>query len=171
MSDGAKGPDERREAGEVARLLSYVALLAAGILLFFEASGLPKSRWEVLGAGAFPQLVLGALAVLSLFAIVDSVRKLRAAGWPGFGWAVLWWVRARRLVIFLFVIFAIYLWAVPWLGFSVATLLFLLVAQALLAPRTWLAAGIGFAIALTFSYGMNWLFAEVFLVFLPRAAW
>lgn len=171
MSDRARGPVERKEAGEVARLLSYIALLAAAILLFAEASGLPKSRWGVLGAGDFPQLVLGALAVLSLLAILDSVRKLRAAGWPGFGWAVLWWVRARRLVIFLFVIFAVYLWAVPWLGFSLATLVFLLVSQALLAPRTWLAAGIGLAIAVAFSYGMNWLFAEVFLVFLPRGAW
>lgn len=171
MSERARSADERKEAGEVARLLSYVALLVAAILLYSEASGLPTSRWEVLGAGAFPKLVLGALAVLSLLAIAGSARKIHAAGWPGFGWAAIWWLRARRLVIFLFVLFAIYLWAIPWLGFSLATLLFLVVAQALLAPRTWLAAGIGLAIAVLFSYGMNWLFAEVFLVFLPRGAW
>ena len=171
MSDPARGPEERKEAGEVARLISYAVLLVGAVLLYFEATGLPTSRWEVLGAGAFPKLVLGALAILSLVAIVDSVGKLRAAGWPGFGWAVLWWVRARRLVIFLFVLFAVYLWAIPWLGFNIATFLFLLAGQALLAPRTWFAAGVGLVIAVLFSFGMNWLFADVFLVFLPRGAW
>ena len=171
MNEPAKGQEERREAGEVARLISYVLLLVAAVLLYVEATGLPTSRWGVLGAGAFPKLVLGALAILSLVAIVDSVGKLRAAGWPGFGWAVAWWLRARRLVIFLFVVLAVYLWAVPWLGFSIATFVFLLVAQALLAPRTWFATGVGLVIAVLFSFGMNWLFAEVFLVFLPRGAW
>lgn len=171
MSEPTRGPEERREAGEVARLVSYVLLLVAAVLLYVEATGLPTSRWGVLGAGAFPKLVLGALAILALVAIVDSVGNLRAAGWPGFGWAVAWWLRARRLVIFLFVLLAFYLWAIPWLGFSIATFVFLLVAQALLAPRTWFAAGVGLVIALFFSFGMNWLFAEVFLVFLPRGAW
>ena len=171
MSERAEGADRRRQAGEVARLISYVVLLLASVLLYFQASGLPTSRWEVLGAGAFPKLVLGALALLSLVAIVDSVRKLRAAGWPGFGWAVAWWLRARRLVIYLFVLLAVYLWAIPWLGFGIATFVFLLAAQALLAPWTWFAAGVGIVIAVLFSFGMNWLFAEVFLVFLPRGAW
>ncbi len=171
MSDPARGPEERKEAGEVARLISYAVLLVTAVLLYVEATGLPTSRWGVLGAGAFPKLVLGALAVLALVAIIDSVRKLRAAGWPGFGWAVVWWLRARRLVIFLFVLLAVYLWAVPWVGFSIATFVFLLVAQTLLAPRTWFAAGVGLVIAVLFSFGMNWLFAEVFLVFLPRGAW
>ena len=171
MSDEATKAENRPEAGEVARLISYVVLLVASILLWFEASGLPTSRWEVLGAGAFPKLVLGVLAVLSAVAIADSLKKLRVTGWPAFGGAVLWWLRARRLVILLFLVLAVYLWAIPWLGFSLATFLFLLVAQALLAPRTWLAAGVGLAIAVLFSYGINWLFAEVFLVFLPRGAW
>lgn len=171
MTDEPERPVERKEAGEVARLLSYAVLLVAAVLLYFEASGLPTSRWEVLGAGAFPQLVLGALALLSAIAIFDSLKKLRAAGQLGFGEAVLWWLRARRLVVFLFVVFVVYLWAIPWLGFSLATLSFLLVAQALLAPRTLFALGMGLVIAVLFSYGMNWLFADVFSVFLPRGRW
>lgn len=171
MIDREEAPEKRNEAGEAARLISYAVLLVAAVLLYLEASGLPASRWGVLGPGAFPQLVLGALALLSLVAIIDSARKLRTAGWPDFGAAVLWWLRARRLVVFLFVVFALYLWAIPWLGFSLATFVFLLVAQAMLAPRTWFAAAVGLVIAVLFSYGMNWLFAEVFLVFLPRGGW
>lgn len=171
MSEPARSKEKRQEAGEVARLISYAVLLGAAVLLYFEATALPTSRWGVLGAGAFPKLVLGALAILALVAIVESVGKLRVAGWPGFGWAVAWWLRARRLVIILFVLLAVYLWAIPWVGFSIATFVFLLVAQALLAPRTWFAAGVGLVIAVLFSFGMNWLFAEVFLVFLPRGAW
>lgn len=67
---------ERKEAGEVARLLSYLVILAASVGLFFDARTLPTSRWEVLGAGAFPQLVFALLALLSLVALADALRKL-----------------------------------------------------------------------------------------------
>ncbi len=52
------------EAGEVARLLSYIALLAVSAGLFLEARTIPTSRFEVLGAGAFPMLVHGVLNVI-----------------------------------------------------------------------------------------------------------
>lgn len=161
---------EKRQAGEVARLISYAALLALSLALMLNARGLPTSRWEVLGAGAFPQLVFGALAALSALAAVDALRRI-GGGWDGFGAACLDWMRRRRLVIGLFALFGLYLAAIPLAGFGVATFGFLVLAQALLAPRTPLAAGVALILAVAFSFGLEALFAQVFFVILPRGVW
>ncbi|MGP1253137.1 MAG: tripartite tricarboxylate transporter TctB family protein [Kiloniellales bacterium] len=161
---------EREEAGEVARLISYVVILAVSVFLFFDARGLPTSRWEVLGAGAFPQLVFGLLSALSGLAIVGSLRKLSLAGVRGFAGAAADWLRRRYLVLVMAACFGIYLLAIPRFGFSVATFVFLLVTQLVLAPRRWTSFLLALVIALLFSFGLNALFAEVFNVFLPRGA-
>lgn len=168
------GPEEagleREEAGEVARLISYAAILAVSIFLFFDARGLPTSRWEVLGAGAFPQLVFGLLSALSGLAIVGSLRKLSIAGASGFAAAAAGWLRRRYLVPVIAACFGGYLLAIPQVGFSVATFVFLLATQLVLAPRRWTSFLLALVVALLFSFGLNALFAEVFNVFLPRGA-
>lgn len=161
---------EREEAGEVARLISYVVILAVSVFLFFDARGLPTSRWEVLGAGAFPQLVFGLLSALSGLAIVGSLRKLSLAGVTGFAGAAAGWLRKRYLVLVMAACFGVYLLAIPRFGFSVATFVFLLATQLFLAPRRWTSLLLALVIALLFSFGLNALFAEVFNVFLPRGA-
>ena len=160
----------REEAGEVARLISYAVILAVSIFLFFDARGLPTSRWEVLGAGAFPQLVFGLLSLLSGLAIVGSLRKLSLSGASGFAAAAAGWLRSRYLVPVMAACFGAYLLAIPQVGFSVATFVFLLAAQLVLAPRRWTSFLLALGIALLFSFGLNALFAEVFNVFLPRGA-
>jgi len=54
------------------------------------------------------------------------------------------------------------------LGFSIATFLFLLVAQLIAAPRDRRTIVTALLVAVVFSFGLNWLFAEGFTVFLPR---
>ncbi|ABV95906.1 hypothetical protein Dshi_4196 (plasmid) [Dinoroseobacter shibae DFL 12 = DSM 16493] len=156
------------QSGEVARLLSYIALLAVSVGLFIEARAIPTSRFEVLGAGAFPMLVHGCLSLLLIGSIAGSLRKLPGDAYGRFVSDVLLWVRTRRLVIVLFVCLGVYVLSMPVLGYPVATFFFLLVLQVTLAPKTRLAFGIALALALIFSFGLNWLFAEVFNVFLPR---
>lgn len=156
-------------AGEVARLVSYIALLLVAIMLYIAAGSLPTSQWEPLGAGAFPKLVFGLLAGLCVTAIVLSLRRLARLGMPGsWGARSLDWVRAHRLVILVFAAFGLYLLALRGLGFSLATFVFLLVAQLIIAPRNRRSTLIALVIAVVFSFGLNWIFAEVFLVFLPR---
>lgn len=167
MSDRTALPAEE-EPGEIARLLSYVALLAVSGGLFLEATGIPTSRFEVLGAGAFPMLVHGVLIVLLLGAIFGSLRRIPAAAYGRFGAQVTDWARARRLVFVLFVCLGLYLAGIPVIGYPVATLVFLGVLQITLAPKTKAAFAIALVLAVVFSFGLNWLFAEVFNVFLPR---
>jgi len=171
LTDGADRETRRNEAGEVARLISYVVLLAGAIYLFFDARSLPTSRWEVLGAGAFPQLVFAVLALLSAVAAVGSLKTLGGAALAGFAGAAAGWLRARYLVVLVLVLFGLYLAVLPLAGFSLATFGFLLVSLLLLSPRTPLAIVITLVMAVLFSFGLNLLFAEVFNVFLPRGGW
>ncbi len=160
--------DRGTESGEIARLLSYVALLAVSLGLFFEARAIPTSRFEVLGAGAFPMLVHACLSLLLIGSIVGSVRKLPAGAYARFASEAIAWIKARRLVFLLFACLFVYVLSMPVVGYPVATFVFLLVLQITFAPKTRMAIGIALILALIFSFGLNWLFAEVFNVFLPR---
>ena len=61
-----------------------------------------------------------------------------------------------------------YLLVIPVLGFSIASLIFLFVLQVILMPRTPKSIALAAVVAVVFSFGLNWLFAEMFTVFLPR---
>ena len=161
-------PHMTPESGEIARLISYAVLFVVSAVMFVEAAGIPASRFEALGAGAFPMIVHGCLMALLAGAIVGSLRRIPRAAYPDFGAAVRAWVVARRLVIAVFAALGVYLAAVPVLGFPVATFVFLLAVQGLLGPKTWRAGALALALVVIFSFGLNWLFAEVFNVFLPR---
>ena len=165
---GKPGLSVEEEPGEIARLLSYVALLVLSGVLFAEAMGIPTSRFEVLGAGAFPMLVHGVLIALLLSAIAGSVRRLPASAYGRFGAQVAGWARARRLVFVVFVCLGLYLGMMPVIGYPIATFVFLAVLQVTLAPKTMISFAIILVLAVIFSFGLNWLFAEVFNVFLPR---
>ena len=158
----------REGAGDIARLLSYVLLLALSGGLFLEAWSIPTSRFEVLGAGAFPMLVHGTLILLLLTAIVGSLRKIPAEAYGRFAGEFGHWVRTRRLVLALFACLGVYLAVMPMIGYPLATLVFLLVLQLLFAPKTRRAVALAVILSLVFSFGLNWLLAEVFNVFLPR---
>lgn len=157
----------------IARLILDTALALFSAALFIDAGQLPASRWEPLGSGSFPQIVFALLGLLAAFSAVGSLRLLLATrhSFDASGVRALpvRWLRERYLVVLLFVLFGLYLAAVPRLGFSIATFGFMLVAGALLAPRTPRAWLIAVVLALVFSFGLNLLFAEVFDVFLPRA--
>lgn len=168
-TDAASGRASKdKEAGEVARLLSYVAILAVSVWLFFEAGTLPTSRWDVLGAGAFPQLVFGVLGLLALTALVGALRRASGTAVAGFGSATLDWLKRRYLVVCLLAFFGLYLVLLPVFGFSPATFVFLLATQLVLMPRSVKTVVVALVIALAFSFGMNELFSSVFNVFLPR---
>lgn len=163
-------PDPSNQPGDVARLISYLALFAVSAALFVEAVTIPTSRFEVLGAGAFPMMVHGVLMVLLALATIRSLRTIPAQTYAAFPAIALRWAREKRLVIVTFTFLAIYLSVMPLLGYPLATLGFLLVLTATLAPKTPRAMAVTVVLALLFSFGLNWLFAEVFNVFLPRGS-
>lgn len=160
-------PDATARGGRLGQLLSYAVILALAVWLFWEAGDLPASRWEPLGAGTFPRLVLGALGLLAATAFVRELRLWRREGGAvrvALGPALM----RYRLVVAVLGSFLIYVALLPQLGFSLASLVFLLATQLLLGPKTPRAIAVMVIVALVFSFGLNWLFAEAFNVFLPR---
>ncbi|MFA8386292.1 MAG: tripartite tricarboxylate transporter TctB family protein [Pelagibaca sp.] len=155
-------------SGDIARLLSYIALLAASAGLFLEARTIPTSRFEVLGAGAFPMLVHGALILLLIGSIIGSLRKIPADAYGRFAADIVAWGKAKRLVFVVFTGLGLYVAIMPMIGYTFSTFLFLTTLLVVLAPKTRMAFVIALCLALIFSFGLNWLFAEVFNVFLPR---
>lgn len=159
------GASADRNQGDRSRLIAYIVLLLGSVGLFFVALQLPASRWEPLGAGTFPGIVLVLMIILCGFGIAQEMRFRPRSG-PGLG-ATLW---SYRLVIFTFAAFAIYTFALPLFGFGLSTFVFLLVVQFGLAPSTWTARAIALVIALVFSFGTEWFFKDLFGIFLPRAS-
>ena len=166
---GANASAALRAKSEVARLVSYIIFGLAATFLSIRASALPTSRWEPLGAGSFPELVFGVLAVLCLIAAVRTVIDIRKAGGAtGLGAGLCAWVKSRVYSFALFGLLAVYLLVLPVAGFSLSTFVFLLVAQLMIAGVSKKTVIQSLIAALIFSVGLNMLFAEVFNVFLPR---
>lgn len=159
---------QAREAGEIARLLSYVLILIASGGLYLSATAIPTSRFERLGAGAFPKIVFAGLALMAVIAIADALRRIPRGAWGRFACATVAWAGRRSLVFICLAALAAYIVAIPVLGFSIASLVFVLAVALVLMPRRPVTLLIAVIAALVFSFGLNWLFAEVFNVFLPR---
>lgn len=157
------GPASPR--GDLGRLIAYLVLLVGSIGFLILALALPASRWEPLGAGAFPAITLGVLIVLCLTGLLQEARGGIGRS-QAFGAAL----RAHGLVIFTFLSFVLCVLALPFFGFGVSTFVFLLVVQISLAPKTWRARTVAVVVAAVFSFGLVWFFEELFEVFLPRAS-
>lgn len=160
--------EQLKEAGEIARLLSYLMLLLASLGLFFAAARIPTSRFETLGSGVFPQIVFVSIGFLAVIAIIDSLRKIPLQAYGRFSATTFDWVRRRYLVFITLTALTLYILAIPIFGFSIASFLFVFSVQVILMPRRTKSVLIALIVALVFSFGLNWLFAEVFTVFLPR---
>jgi len=159
-----------QEASEIARLLSYVALFVGSIGLMIAAQTIPASRFEALGAGAFPTIVFALIALVSAGAILGAVRVIPKTAYAEFTAAAVAWARRCYLVFVSLGAFTVYLLAIPVLGFSIASFIFLFGLQLVLMPRTAKSIALAVAVAVVFSFGLNWLFAEAFTVFLPKGA-
>ncbi|MBN8195399.1 tripartite tricarboxylate transporter TctB family protein [Thalassospira povalilytica] len=166
---GASAPAASRARTEFARLVSYIVFGTGSIYLSLRAGELPTSRWEPLGAGSFPQLVFGVLAGLCLIAAIRAIIDIRKAGQlDALGEALCSWFKVRRISFALFGLLVVYLGALPFAGFSLATFVFLLISQLMIAGISKKTVIQSVIAALIFSVGLNLLFAEVFNVFLPR---
>ncbi|MDJ0932785.1 tripartite tricarboxylate transporter TctB family protein [Breoghania sp.] len=168
MSESSHNEEHAKEAGEIARLLSYVVLLLASVDLFLSANAIPPSRFERLGAGAFPKIVFANIALVAIIAIVDALRKIPRDAYGRFFTATADWARRRYLVFICLAALAACLIAIPRLGFSIASFLFIFGLELGLMPRRPVSIFTALVVAAIFSFGLNWLFAEVFNVYLPR---
>jgi len=146
--------------------IAGLAVLAASLVLFALTLDLKGNPMVPVGPGFYPRIVLAMTALLSLGLVLSDVlsrkkgqaRPEQKLNYP--------------LVALNFGVFALYVAALPGLGFRVATFAYVVVANALLArPRGakgW-AGAVVLGLATTFA---TWLIFERELsVLLPRGRW
>lgn len=141
-----------------------LAVLAASLVLFGLTLDLKPSPLVPIGPGFYPRIVLGITAVLALSLVVFDFWAPKAAGKAE--------ALNYRLVLIVFVVFGLYVGALPYLGFRIATAIFVAALQAVLEPpkgaRGWILVGVTALVTTMVCYV---LFERYLQVFLPRGRW
>ena len=152
--------------------ITGLVVFATSLFLFWATLKLGRHPLVPVGPEFYPQLVLGATAFLALLLVVSDLiahRRGRVATPPAVSTA-----RANyTLVVTAFAIFAIYVIALPYLGFRVATFAFLVAMPLALQPargvrRRWIVV---FAVALVATVVIYLAFDRYLQVLLPRGRW
>ena len=142
-----------------------LAVLAASLLLFWGTLGLKDNPLVPIGPGFYPRIVLGITAVLSLWLVIADAftKKPSPAAREPLNYG---------LVALTFAVFGLYVGALPYLGFRIATGLYVAATSALLAPprsaKSW--AGVLILAVLT-AFISHLIFERYLLVLLPRGTW
>jgi hypothetical protein len=146
-----------------------LAVLAASLALFWATLGLERHPMVPVGPGFYPRIVLGLTALFALGLVVADVlgRRRRPAAPPQAPVP-----RNYRLVAAAFGLFGAYVLALPWVGFRLATLGFLLAMPVVLerpaTRRRWIVVAVLAAVATAVVY---LVFERYLHVLLPRGRW
>ena len=141
-----------------------LAVLAASLVFFWLTLELRPNPLVPVGPGFYPRIVLGLTAFLSLALVVfDLFARKESAKSANLNYG---------LVLAAFVIFGLYVGAMPYLGFRIATFAFVAALQATLEPprgaRAWVLVGVT---ALATTAASYLLFERYLQVLLPRGRW
>ena len=146
--------------------ITGLAVLAASLVLFVLTLDLKPNALVPIGPGFYPRIVLGISALLAAALLVfELLAKKKPAAHSGGN-------ENYRLVFVIFLIFGVYVGALPFLGYRIATLLFVAVLQATLEPprgaKRWGFVGLNALLTTAVTYI---LFEKYLLVLLPRGLW
>lgn len=148
-----------------------LAVLAASLFLFWATLGLERHPMVPVGPGFYPQLVLSATGLMALALLIWDIFVHRRRSSPGPAPALAA-PRNYRLVVVAFAIFAVYVVALPWIGFRLGTLVFMVAMQAALEPppslRRWVLVAV---VALATTVATYLAFEQYLKVLLPRGRW
>jgi hypothetical protein len=143
-----------------------LAVLAASLFLFWLTLELKTNPLVPIGPGFYPRIVLGITAVLAAALVVidffaeRTSRKEKPA------------TVNYKLVAAMFAVFGLYAGALPYIGFRIATFLYVAASNALLEPprgaRGW---GRVLAVALVTTLVVYYVFERYLTVLLPRGRW
>jgi len=142
-----------------------LAALAASLFLFWQTLGLKESPLVPIGPGFYPRIILGITAVLSALLLGFSLfRKKPSSEKSG--------SRNYPLVFVVFLICGVYVGALPFIGYRIATLLFVPALQVALDwPQTkkqWAGVAVTALVTTVVTY---YVFEKYLQVLLPRGRW
>jgi hypothetical protein len=119
-------------------IFSAVCIAFFGFMLFETFELLGQGRPGEVGSGLWPFMALAISTLLSVLMLVSNIRKYKAAG-PGVqeltAEAIAEKRRARITVTLSIVCFLAYIIVTPWIGFIIATLLYIFVFALVLGER------------------------------------
>ncbi len=141
-----------------------LAVLIASLVLFWLTLGLKDSPLVPIGPGYYPRIVLGVTAVLSAWLVVgDWLAKKRPPEKQSLHYG---------MVIVMFAVFGLYVGALQFLGFRIATFVYVAAANAILDPprgvKGWARVA---AVALVSATATYYVFEHYLTVLLPRGRW
>lgn len=143
-----------------------LAVLAASLVLFGLTLGLKDNPLVPIGPGFYPRIVLGITAALSLWLVAADVwgrTASKPAPSPGHNYV---------LVGLMFALFGLYCGALAFLGFRLATALYVAATNALLDPpsgaKGWVRVAV---VALATALLVHLVFERYLTVLLPRGSW
>jgi hypothetical protein len=142
-------------------------LLVLITTLFLATIGLPSAPYGTMGPALFPRLLLVALfpLCLGLFlkGLIQDLRSRPEALRP-----FAEWFDNYRNVLAIYLLFFLFVWALPWAGYMVSGFAFLLLAQLALGPKGWGKVPQFLAVSLGVLAALYVIFREVLLVLLPE---
>ena len=143
-----------------------LAVLAASLFLFAATIGLQDNPLVPIGPGFYPRIILGITAALAALLVASELFRKSADREPekeklNYG-----------LVAVMFAAFGLYCGALPYLGFRIATALYVTASNALLDPprgaKGWARA---LVVGLVTSVLVYIAFERYLSVLLPRGRW
>jgi hypothetical protein len=142
-----------------------LAVLAASLFLLALTLGLKDNPLVPIGPGYYPRIVLAITAAFALaLVLMDALAKNRSASVP----EKLNYV----LVVEMFVVFGLYVGALPYVGFRISTFLYVAASNALLDfprnVRSWTRVGL---VALITTVVVYYMFERYLTVLMPRGRW
>lgn len=144
--------------------------LGGSVLLFVQSLSLPHLPIVPVGPGFYPRIVLAFMALVSAALVVQdwlANRRLEADEEAGSGDA-----RDYRLVAIAFAVVTAYIALLPYLGFRIATVIFVAVFQLALerptTPGQWLRVVL---VAVGTAAICYYVFEAYLSVLLPRGSW
>ena len=145
--------------------IAGLAVLAASLVLFALTLGLKPNPLVPIGPGFYPRVVLGLTALLAALMVALDVlqKKEKSAPRQGADYAA---------VMLHFALFGVYVVALPWLGFRIATFAYVAAANAFMAPpRNAPQWGRVVALGLVTALATYYVFEHYLSVLLPRGRW
>jgi putative tricarboxylic transport membrane protein len=113
-----------------------LAVLLGTLVLAIDSRGIPApSSWQTYGSALMPQILLAVLGVLGAALLIKSFLPGAVNGPPVVP-ELLGFVQRNKHILVLFILFGIYVFVLPLVGYLWATGGFLLAALALLYVRT-----------------------------------
>jgi putative tricarboxylic transport membrane protein len=151
-----------------------LVVLAASLALFWGTLGLERHPMVPVGPAFYPRIVLGVVALMALMLVVADVWGRRRLGTQSPVVPAQAGTQSPNylLVVIAFAIFTLYVVALPYLGFRLASFLFLVALPVALEPpadvRRWIVV---LALAVAATLVTHYVFEHYLHVLLPRGRW